>query len=93
MIQNINLTPFKGVYGLAWLQGRKPLFVQENGVYCCQNKSHVIGRSNPRPNMSLHVIFEVFVEFTANETPFMAVNSSVWCSKVFQGLEYALMDF
>ena len=78
-----------GVYGLAWLPGRKLLFSHENGVKWFQNKSHVINRIIPRPNMSLYGIFGGFMEFTAHETPFMAVNSCVWCSKVFQGLEHA----
>ena len=89
MILKHKIDPLMGVYGLAWLHGRKLLFSLENGVKWFQNKSHVINRIIPRPNMSLYGTFEGFMEFTAYETPLMAVNSSIGCYKVFQGLKLA----
>ena len=78
-----------GVYGLAQAPGRKLLITQGNGAKWCQNKSHVIGKISPRPNMSLYEIFGEFVEFTAHETPFMAVNYNMSSYNVFQGLKLA----
>ena len=39
------------------------------------NKSHVIAKIISRPYMNFYGTFEVFLEFTAYETPLMAVNS------------------
>ena len=39
------------------------------------NQSHVISKIVPRPYMKFYETFEVFLEFTAYETPLMAVNS------------------
>ena len=89
MISKHQIDLLMGVYSLAWLPGRKLLFSHENGVKWFQNKSHVINRIIPRPNMSFMGHLRVVMEFTAYETPLMAVNSSIGCYKVFQGLKLA----